>query len=238
MLLAKCCHDLDLLQFYANSACQSISSIGDLAYFKEENAPDGSAARCLDCKLVETCPYSAKKLYCNRWHEIGSPEDLWPYNILANAPLTEEKLMKALQEGPYGRCVYRCDNDVVDHQITNMTFENGVKAVLTMTAFTGCGGRRYHFHGTLGEMILDESENRIRLHIYGEEPESIPLDELLEKGYGHGGGDYFLIQNLYKMLCGDLSVSTFLNASVESHLMGICAEESRLQNGKLIYVHE
>ena len=238
MILAKCCHDLDLLQFYANSKCKSISSVGDLVYFKEENAPEGSTARCLNCPHQDTCTYSAKRQYLSAWKQANCPEDRWPFNIMAQAPLTEEKIVASLQDGPYGRCVYRCDNDVVDHQLTTMTFENGVKATLTMTAFTATGGRRYTFHGTLGELVLDEASNTLTLHKYGCEPIIYTLSDLNEKGYGHGGGDGMLINSLYDMLNGNSTAATSFEASIESHLMGICAEESRLQGGALVYVHD
>lgn len=238
MILAKCCHDLDLLQFYANSKCKSISSVGDLVYFKEENAPEGSTARCLDCPHSATCPYSAVKQYLTYWKETNCPEDHWPFNIMAQAPVTEEKILTSLKEGPYGRCVYRSDNDVVDHQLTTMTFENGVKATLTMTGFTAMGGRRYNFHGTLGELVLDEALNTLTLHKYGSEAVVYTLSDLREKGYGHGGGDGKLIDCLYDMLNGNASAATSFEASIESHLMGICAEESRLQGGELVYIHE
>ncbi|MBQ7771067.1 MAG: gfo/Idh/MocA family oxidoreductase, partial [Clostridia bacterium] len=159
-------------------------------------------------------------------------------NVIANAPLTEEKILKAIREGDYGRCVYHSDNDVVDHQITEMVFENGVKAVLTMTAFTAVGGRRIHFHGTLGELVLDEDAGNITLHQYGKDREIIPIADLMEKGYGHGGGDAGIINALYAILSGENSAATSLEASVESHLMGIRAEESRLQGGKLLNVHK
>ena len=119
-----------------------------------------------------------------------------------------------------------------------MTFENGVKAALTMTAFTAGGGRRIHFHGTLGELILEEADNTLTLHKFWEMPEVINLADLTEKGYGHGGGDNGLVTELYAILTGESTAATALDASVESHLMGICAEESRLQNGKLMYVHK
>ncbi len=237
MILAKCCHDLDLLQFYAKSKCKTVSSVGDLAYFKSENAPKGAAKRCLDCSLQDSCPYSAKTLYINNWKKAGCPENYWPQNIVVNAPVTEEKLLKALREGDYGRCVYYSDNDVVDHQITEMVFENGVKAVLTMTAFTATGGRRIHFHGTLGELILDENGNTITLHQYGKDREIIPIADLIEGGYGHGGGDAGLVNTLYDILSGKSTAATSLEASVESHLIGIRAEESRLQGGKLLQIH-
>jgi predicted dehydrogenase len=157
---------------------------------------------------------------------------------MAQAPLTEEKILTSLKEGDYGRCVFRCDNDVVDHQLTTMTFENGVKATLTMTAFTAVGGRRYTFHGTLGDLVLDEASNTLSLHKFGEEAVTFTLSDLNEKGYGHGGGDAGLINTLYDMLSDTVEQKTSFSASVESHLMGICAEESRLQGGKLVYVHK
>lgn len=238
MILAKCCHDLDLLQYYAGSPCKTVSSVGDLSYFKPENAPEGSAERCVDCKYVDTCPYSAKRIYIEKWEKANKPEDCWPYNVPAVAPVTKEKLEAAIKDGPYGRCVYRCDNNVVDHQITQMDFENGVKATLVMTAFTANGGRRFVFHGTLGELRLYEDDNAVVLKKFGEDEVVLPINSLNDNGYGHGGGDYFLIEELYGMLEGNAKTTTSLSASVESHLMGICAEESRLQNGKLLRVHE
>lgn len=238
MILAKCCHDLDLLQWYANSSCKSISSVGNLVYFKPENAPEGSTDRCMNCPYADTCAYSAKKQYLSYWKELGCPDDRWPFNVMAQAPLTEEKILSSLKEGDYGRCVYRCDNDVVDHQLTTMTFDNGVKATLTMTAFTAGGGRRYTFHGTLGELVLDEASNTLTVHKYGQDAVIHTLSDLNEKGYGHGGGDAGLINALYGMLSGESAQKTSFSASVESHLMGICAEESRLQGGKLVYVHK
>ena len=237
MILAKCCHDLDLLQYYAKSACESISSVGELTYFNQANAPEDSAKRCVECSYQDSCPYSAKRIYINRWEESNSPTDLWPYNVIAPAPLTKEKLLNAIQTGPYGRCVFHCDNDVVDHQITQMAFENGVKATLTMTAFTAGSGRRIDFFGTHGEICLEEQGDTIYVGVYGKPVEIIQMDNLTDKGYGHGGGDYFLIESLYDMLEGKASQKTSLECSAESHLIGIAAEESRLHGGKLVKVH-
>ena len=236
MILAKCCHDLDLLQFYAGSKCESVSSVGELRYFKKENAPEGSTDRCTTCPHSDACAYSAKRIYVERWKERGSPEDLWPYNILTLAPVTEEKLTKAIEEGPYGRCVFACDNNVVDHQITQMSFENGVKATLTMTAFTAGSGRRIDFFGTLGEICLEEQEEGIFLGIYGQPAQRVSVDLSSDKGYGHGGGDYHLVNDLYEILEGRASQETSLERSAESHLIGIAAEESRKNGGKLIKI--
>lgn len=238
MILAKCCHDLDLLQYYAGSPCKSVSSVGDLTFFTAENAPDGAAKRCLDCKYIDSCPYSAKAFYIDLWKNNGCPENSWPNNIITSElPLTEKALSEAIEKGPYGRCVFACDNDAVDHQLTQMTFENGVKATLTMTAFTANGGRIMKFYGTLGEIVLDEELGKIEVKPFGKGKTEIALSSLIENGYGHGGGDGGLICKLYDILSDRATAETALSASVESHLMGICAEESRLEGGRLVEVH-
>lgn len=239
MILAKCCHDLDLLQFFAKSRCKSLSSVGDLVYFKPENAPEGAAKRCLDCKLQDTCPYSAKRIYFELWKRDNYLDMIWPHcQITSEYPLSAEVITRALRNGPYGRCVYHCDNNVVDHQLTQMTFENGVKATLTMTGFTANGGRIIKFCGTLGEVVLDEEADYITVKPFGGTEETIQISSLIQGGYGHGGGDTGLVNKLYEILCGKSENETSLEASIESHLMGICAEESRLAGGKLVYVHE
>ena len=238
MILAKCCHDLDLLQYYAKSRCESVSSIGDLTFFKAENAPEGAAKRCLDCKYVDSCPYSAKNRYVRSWHDAGDPENSWPYNVITNQlPLTEAALTEAIEKGPYGRCVFYCDNDVVDHQITQMQFENGVTATLTMTAFSHSGSREMRFHGTYGEIRFDSGKNIIELRVFDRPVEVIDMAKLMDGGHSHGGGDEKLIETLYDILEGRATERTSLESSIESHLMGIAAEESRLRGGELIRIH-
>lgn len=237
MILAKCCHDFDILQYFASSRCESLSSVGDLSWFKPENAPEGSADRCVDCQFIDSCPYSAKKLYIERFRK--DPDYVFSRIITYPNPLTEEEIWKALKTGPYGRCAYRSDNDVVDHQLTTMTFENGVKATLTMMAFTGDGGRILKMHGSLGEIILDEEQGIVKLKRFFEDDQVWKIDDLItvEPG-GHGGGDYSLVSELYDILNGNGEARSSLEASIESHLMGIAAEESRIDGGKLKYVHE
>ncbi len=236
MILAKCCHDLDLLQYYAGSKCKCVSSIGDLTFFNKENAPDYATKRCLDCPQVDACPYSAKRVYVERWHDVGEPKDTWPFNVVTSAPVTEEKLLDAIKENEYGRCAFYCDNDAVDNQIVMMQFENGVKAQLTMNAFAG--GRRYHLFGTLGNVLLDGAN--ITVTVFGNKEKSctIKATDLIEKGHAHGGGDGKLLATLYDMLSGNAPESTSLSASIESHLMGIRAEESRLLGGQMLNVHK
>ena len=238
MILQKCCHDLDLLQYYASSKCESLSSIGDLKHFRKEFKPEGASDRCTDCKYIKDCTYSAESIYVGNWKSVGSPENCWPYNAITTAsPLTEQAIYQAIKEGPYGRCVYACDNDVVDHQIVSMTFENGVKANLRMTAFTAGGGRIMRFFCTQGEIELRDAENKVYVRRFNKPEEIIDVNALLnEGGHTHGGGDSGLIRDFYEVLCGDIEAPTRLEGSIESHLMAIRAEQSRKQGGKLLKV--
>lgn len=239
MILAKCCHDLDLLQYYAGSKATNVSSIGDLTYFKKDCAPEGSTERCLDCPYADSCPYSAKRIYLDSFAAMGCPADAWPYNVVVpDTPVTADKILAALKgNSPYGRCVFRCDNDVVSHQTTNILFANGVTANLTMMGFTKCGGRIYKFFGTTGELVLDEEKEHILVTPFGGQTQEIRLGDLTEAGMAHGGGDGMLIAELYDMICGNTKQTTGLAESLESHLMGIAAEQSRLAYGKNINVH-
>ena len=237
MIIAKCCHDLDMIQFYAGARCKTVSSVGELSFFKPECAPEGAAERCADCSLKGTCPYSAYRIYVERWKNANCPVNYWPYNVLVSEPVTEEKLMDAIANGPYGRCVFHCDNNVVDHQSVQMAFENGVIATLQMNAFNQNAERRVTLFGTYG--MADMTDDKITLNIYGEPTEVIDTranDN--QHGYAHGGGDARMVDALYDMISGNSPLTTGLEQSVESHLMGIRAEESRLQGGKLLYVHD
>ncbi len=226
MILAKCCHDLDLLQWYAGSKCDTISSVGDLRYFKKENQPEGASDRCTECKFVDTCPYSAVRGYVT--------DKIWGAEALTNQrPFTDELIMDALKTGPYGRCVYACDNDVVDNQIVMARFANGITANLRMTAFTHGGGRTMKFYGTLGELEFDQDRKFIEVKPFGKEVERIDTDNLVERGYGHGGGDQGIVNGLYDLMTGKTTGGTTLAHSIESHLMAFTAEKSRLKGGKV-----
>ena len=240
MIMQKCCHDLDLIQNYAGARCKSVYSIGDLSFFNKEHKPADTPDNCGKCRLKHTCPYSAEYSYIVRWKEKGCPENQWPFNFLTNDyPLTEEKLRHAYENGPFGRCVFSCDNDVVDNQQVSMTFENGVKAVLTMTAFTAGHGRKMTFHGTLGEIQFygDDRPDAVHLLQFGKEPVVYTVDDLISggTGYDHGGGDFVLVQQLYDMIKGNIQATTSLEASIESHLIAIAAEQSR-KTGQVIKI--
>ena len=238
MILAKCCHDMDLLQFYANSRCKTISSIGSLSFFKKENQPKDASDRCQTCKYIDTCPYSAKYVYVQRWINAGKPETMWPQNVVCTEhPLTEERIVKAYESNGYGRCVFACDNNVVDHQETNILFENGVTANLCMMGFTGSNGRIYKFHGTYGEIDLDEERRELVIKRFSQKDEVITFSQLPDVTGGHGGGDMGLVNAFYQALLSDGNLCTTLESSIESHLMAFAAEESRLQDGEKIILH-
>lgn len=241
-ILAKCCHDLDLIQHYAGSACATVSSIGSLGFFRAENMPSGATERCLDCPHVETCPYSAKKIYIDRWHQQGCPEYVWPYNkVSLSIPTTEEKLYEGLKTGELGKCAFQChvesDPGVVDHQLVQMQFQNGVTAVLKMV-YAAESGRRINLFGTHGELLLDERTDTIEIRPYGGETQIVPIGSLVENGSSHGGGDSRIVDGFYALLNGSRENRTSLKESVESHLIGISAEESRHQGGICVQVHQ
>lgn len=238
-ILAKCSHDLDLIQSYAKSECESICSVGELSFFKPENAPEGAADRCVSCMHVETCPYSAKRVYVDGWHKAGEPRFNWPYNkVSLQVPLTEEALLKGITEGPQGRCVFKCHTDLVDHQMVQMSFKNGVKASLKMV-YGAFMGRKYIFYCDRGELIFDERNDTIEIMPFGEEKEVIDVSALVGGGQkGHGGGDSELVRELYAALSGETESTTTLKESLECHLMGISAEESRHNGGSLVTVHK
>ncbi|NLZ27561.1 MAG: Gfo/Idh/MocA family oxidoreductase [Firmicutes bacterium] len=236
MILSKCCHDLDLLQWLAASACTWVWSVGELNYFKEENAPEGSTERCLDgCALVDTCPYSARKIYLDNFKRILNPRKkyFWPYSVLPGDGIaTVPKLEAALKNGPYGRCVFRTDNDVVDHQVTQMKFANGVHATLTMSAFSRDLERKINVRGTGGQIEGRLEDNKIYLKVYDYRR---PVRKIRARALfgAHGGGDRGIIDSLFN---DDLK--TDISGSIMSHVMAFAAEHSRKNNGAVVYLDD
>jgi len=225
MILSKSCHDTDILRWIIGKYCKKVSSFGSLRYFTEENAPEGSTARCTEgCAVERDCIFSAKKLYYDK--------KSWLHH-LALENHDDATVMKALKEGPYGKCVYRTDNDVVDHQVMNMEFEDQITVAFSMEAFTHYGGRRTRIFGTKGDLIGDESHMLITDFLTGKQEDWKP--GRAKDGSGHGGGDHGLAHDFVQAVSqqdASLLTST-IEASMESHLMGFKAEESRLNGGKV-----
>ncbi len=226
ILLAKSCHDLDLLVWLTGSRCKRIASFGSLTYFKEENAPAGSTARCLGCPAADGCRYDVRKTYLAH---VGE----WPTTALT-LDQTEAGVRKALEEGPYGRCVYRCDNDVCDHQVTAMEFENGVTATFNLSAFTNRVARTMKIMCEHGEIRANEHLNVIevvRFTSHGRDRGSSRLIEVEKASGGHSGGDEGIVAALLNMLDGKAGgMDTDIAHSVESHLMAGAAEKSRREH--------
>ena len=237
MILAKCCHDLDMILWLTGKSCERVSSYGHLTHFTAANKPEGAPERCSpDCPRGNTCVYNAHKYYLDLFRREG---DCWPVNVVAPEP-TEEKIIEALNTGDYGRCVYQMDNDVVDHQVVAMQLSDDVTAVLTMTAFTATGGRCLRLCGTAGEISADMESNLIRLTEFGKEPVVIDVATLATDFSGHAGGDARMVADLIDLLDGG-KVSpalTTIDRSVESHYVALAAEASRLGKGQSVVLED
>lgn len=232
MILAKCCHDMDILQWVISKKCLKLNSFGTLGYFNKDHAPEGSTERCFDCK-VENCPYHAPTFYVSR---IPG----WPASVLCAEP-TEEKVLQALRDTDYGRCVFRMDNDVVDHQTVNMLMEDDVTVTFQMNAFTNVQTRDIRVMGSAGELWGNFKRKELYFQRWGEEPVKIDLFALCQDFTGHGGGDAGIIQDMIRLYRGeefDTSSITYLEDSVESHYMAFAAEQSRVAGGVLVEMDE
>ena len=229
LILQKCCHDMDLLSWLIGSPCTHVSSFGSLTHFKAENRPNGAADRCLDnCCAAENCPYYAPRFYLD--HPRAKQDG---FDRIVSMDTSTDGIMEALRTGPYGRCVYACDNDVSDHQVVNLLFENGVTVGLTVSAFSEKYERVMNFMGTHGQLIMNMDEHRIELWEYASGKHMIiPL--VVPTG-GHRGGDPAMMKDFLSLLRKEKHESRISAAqSLEGHLMALAAEESRLQNGKVI----
>jgi predicted dehydrogenase len=224
MILAKCCHDMDILYWNLGPA-RRLSSFGRLSHFRPENAPAGAPVRCTDgCPAAETCPYYAPRLYLREY--AG-----WPVSTIS-LDLSMEGRLRALREGPYGRCVYHCDNDVVDHHVVSMDMASDATLTFTMHGHSHDNVRTMRYDGTRATMRASEATHEIAIydHLTGSE-------EVIRPGQvdgGHGGGDSG-VMNAFLSTLSDLSrpAMTSARASLESHLMAFAAEEARI-DGRII----
>ncbi|MEG0963703.1 MAG: Gfo/Idh/MocA family oxidoreductase [Lachnospiraceae bacterium] len=242
MILQKCCHDMDLLLWLTGKTCDSVSSYGSTYLFKEENAPKGAAHRCMDgCKVKDTCPYDAEKIYMyNKKIGVATGHTEWPLDVVALHP-TEESIMEAIKTGPYGRCVYHCDNNVVDHQIVNMNMTDGSTISHTMCAFTATGSRYEKFMGTKAEIVADMKANTISITEFGKDTKVIDVTKIATDFSGHGGGDNRMVEELLDMIIEEKEPNnrtTSVEQSVESHYVALAAEKSRLAGGQVVAMEE
>ena len=223
MLLAKSCHDVDLLQWLMNDTCERIQSFGSLRYFRPENAPQGAPQRCMDgCPHGESCYYNAVKLY------LDDKKNLWFRGAATGlVEPTDEAVIAALRTTQYGKCVYQCDNDVVDHQVVNMEFGSGGTVSFTMSAFNK-GGRKSNLMGTKGEMFLDFEADEIKIYHFDRREFEI-VHTRTGAVSGHGGGDDGIVHALYDYLTGQKQPEQVseIGISCRNHLLVFAAEEAR-----------
>ena len=223
IIMQKSCHDMDILAWLTGSEAKKIASFGSLTYFKEENAPEGSSGRCLTCRAAEGCRFNALKMYL-------PIRGNWPAVVLT-PDQTEEGIRRALETSPYGRCVYRCDNDVCDHQVTLMEFKNGVTASFNLSGFTNRMSRTIKIMCENGEIRGDDKANVIEVTHFAsnaiEEVRQTVIRPEVVTG-GHGGGDALLMEDFLSMLQnGRREARSSIRQSIESHVMAYAAELSR-----------
>ncbi len=225
MLLAKSCHDIDWLRYIVGSPIERVASFGSLLHFNRANQPAGASDRCLDCAVESSCAYSARRIYLGM---IERGHTGWPLHVLTH-DITEEGVTRALRDGPYGRCVYTCDNDVVDHQVVSLEFSGGVTGSFTMTGLSEPGHRRTQIFGTQGSIDGDGEKIRVYDFLTGQ-AEELRVESLgSDAGSGHGGGDAGLMDAFTRALAtGDPSyIRSGGLESLETHLAVFAAERAR-----------
>ncbi len=227
MLMSKCCHDIDFLLWLTKTPCRKLTSFGSLRWFKEKNAPEGSADRCLDCEVENRCPFSAIDLYRVRRDWIANFD-------VPEGKTIDEVIEDQLRHGLYGRCVYRCDNDVVDHQIVSMEMESEVTVNFSMDIFTLKDNRETHISLTEGEIDGDETRLRVR-RFRGAEETIYDFSDLAHQPF-HAGADLAIMADFIEAIQQDRrDVVTSIDHSVESHRICFEAERSRKEKRTIIF---
>ena len=224
IIMQKSCHDLDILLWLTGAHCTKVAAFGSLSYFKTCNAPDGSTDRCLTCPVAKDCRFDA-------WQAYQPVLGNWPADVVC-LEQTEAALRQALETGPYGRCVYRCDNNVCDHMSMIMEFDNGVTATFSLHAQSSAVHREIQVHCEHGEIFGDDHKGKITVtHFIRNQSETPVTEEYITMDYdkGHGGGDEGIMEDFSASLsnCGTDSRSS-ISRSVESHLMACAIEKSRI----------
>lgn len=219
MIVQKCCHDFDIMTWNLGSPVRRLSSFGSLVHFTPESAPANATARCTDPCPVERCPFDARQYLNPDWQG-------WPVHVLTD-DLGQSGRLKALHDGPYGRCVYTAGSDVVDHQVVSMELESGASAVLVMHGHSGEEARTMRYDGTRATLrgrfghrsaieIIDHSSGAV---------EQIPIGSLAG---GHGGGDVGVMGAFLDAIDAGTQPLTTAEESLESHLLAFAAERARL----------
>ena len=227
LILAKACHDLDIVRWLLNKPCKQVTAFGDLSFFKRQNEPAGAADRCEDCAVESQCPFSAQRIYVKQ-HRYLYVFDNLPKDRAAK----DIKIKEYLRTTDYGRCVFRSANDQVDHYVCNMQFEDQVTASMSVEAMTSSGGRKTRIMGTKADIVGDMKTFTLTDFLTGKQ---YIWDEDISKlpGYeGHAGGDWGIMKDFVLAVANhdEKYLSSTIDVSVESHVMGFKAEIARKRN--------
>lgn len=269
MILAKSCHDMDLLYWIIGRRTRRLNSFGSLRHFRVENAPAGAPKRCLDgCPVEDSCPFYAPSVYIDLYPikfglsqssnwlyrfigrvSLRSPGLIkflskfipllkglteysgWPRSTVSYPPQDTQVILQALQEGPYGRCVYHCDNNVVDHQVVSMEFEGGISGTFTMHGHSHEEARTLRIDGSQATLLAKFGFNSSFIEVHRHrnmEVERINFPNNVETA-GHGGGDFGIMKDFVHAIQTQSQVGASARDSLESHIMAFAAEESRLR---------
>ncbi len=226
ILLAKCCHDLDLMQWLVGSRALRVSSFANLAHYRSECAPEGAPLRCTDgCPVQQTCPHDAVRLYLEPDEKLARG---WPWSDVSADPSREAR-RRALESGRYGRCVYRCDNDVPDHQVAVFEIANGVLATITLQGHATHETRTIRISGSRGELRGLLAQGVLEVTRHGEA--ATERVDVRASDPGHFGGDEGLLDHFTDVVSRGAvdEVVTSGQQSLESHVLGFAAERSRLE---------
>jgi hypothetical protein len=222
---------MDILRYLMGEECLSVSSYGDLFYFNKEHAPAGATEYCSDCPHHD-CIYKAQTIYTS---ERGRGFSAY----FTTREKTDENVLADLAKTQYDRCVFASDNDVVDHQVSIMQFAKGKTACHTMAAFSKEIYRDLKIYGTKAELVGVIENNTFEVRYFGGEVEKVTVDISAANVGGHMGGDFFMMNSLHKALNGEPAEGiTYLDVSIESHLMSFAAEKSRLNGGNSVRIEK
>lgn len=217
MIVAKCCHDLDLIGWFAGRPAERVASFGSLEFFRSERAPAGAPARCTDgCPHASRCDYDAHHYLDRHRHWL---------DMVGDGGRSRGENLEWLRTSPWGRCAWRCGNDAVDRQVVALGFAGGITASLTMTAFAS--GRSLAISGTEGRLVGElGGELSVQRHHDGTRQR---IDVGVADG-GHGGGDDGVIDHLHHALtiADPAQVRADFAASIDHTVLGFAAEEARV----------
>ncbi|MDE6474156.1 MAG: Gfo/Idh/MocA family oxidoreductase [Clostridia bacterium] len=245
MLLAKCCHDMDLMYWFTGSKCKSLNSYGGLTFFNKDHKPEGATANCFDCPHRMTCNFEVEHQYLGRKKAIGRGKKKFLWGTYAFCTSSKKKdVLNALKTDErakqWARCVFACDNDVVDCQTVNMEMENGVKVVMTANAFNEQDHRHTEIRGSKGVLIADDRGSVIILKLFGKKQKKVVVN-IIPVIKGHYGGDQGIVKATVGMMTGNSDPNmqyTWIADTIESHRIVTAAELSRHEGGRQVLMSE